>query len=190
MNPVKLFKQTMRKAELKKTMLPNAASLATVSQQGKPSHRMMLLKGADARGFIFYTNLNSQKAKELKKNKFASLCFWWPVLGEQVRVEGKVKPVSQKEADQYFATRPRGSQIGAWASKQSGILKSRNELYKRVKQFEAKFKNKRVPRPPFWSGFILVPAKIEFWKNMENRLHVRNVYIRSGGKWRMQLLYP
>ena len=189
-NPIAMFQAKLGKAERKKIPLANAFSLATVSPSGKPSSRMMLLKGADSRGFIFYTNLKSRKGKEISENQFASLCFWWPVLGEQVRVEGKVKCVNNQEADRYFATRSRGSQIGAWASKQSTVLKSRGELRVRVKIFEKKFKGMKVPRPPFWSGFIVVPSRIEFWRGMPDRLHVRTLYVRSGSKWKVKSLYP
>src|SRR3989338_4424803 len=134
-DPIARFNQALERAEANGIPLPNAMSLASVSEKGKPSLRMMLLKGTDSRGFIFYTNLKSRKGPELSKNHNASLCFWWPVLEEQIRVEGKIKHVSDREADLYFATRPRGSQIGAWASKQSNVLKSREVLLAEFKKF-------------------------------------------------------
>ena len=189
-DPIKRAQQTLKRAEKKKIFLPNAIALATSSKQAFPSLRMMLLKGIDERGFIFYTNLNSRKARELLANPKASLMCWWREFGEQIRVEGKIKSVSKKEADAYFATRPRGSQIGAWASKQSSFLTSRKDLLKAVANFEKKFKGKPVPRPPFWSGFILTPKQIEFWKNMPDRLHKRELYIHGKKGWSFHCLYP
>ena len=189
-NPIKRFQNSLKRAEKKGLLLPNAMALATVSKDKTPSLRMMLLKNVDSRGFIFYTNLGSRKAKELSDNQNASITFWWPRLEEQVRVEGKIKAVSAKEADAYFATRPRESQISAWASRQSSRLTSRAKLLKRVKTFKKKFKGVPVPRPSFWSGFILSPKKVEFWKEMPDRLHKRELYTRKGKHWAFQLLYP
>lgn len=189
-NPIELFQETLARAEAAGITLPNAMSLATVDSKGRPSARIMLLKGVDDRGFVFYTNLESRKAGELKKNANAGLCFWWAALGEQVRVEGYIKPVGKEEADEYFASRPRGSQTGAWASRQSETLNSREELMAEVRRIEKRYDGKPVPRPPFWSGFILVPEQIEFWKNRDDRLHDRILYTRQGKAWSVKLLYP
>lgn len=164
--------------------------LATVSADGKPSARVVLLKSFDARGFVFYTNLQSRKGVELRFNPNAALCFYWPPLARQVRIEGIVENVSDEDADAYFASRPRGAQIGAWASRQSTELVSRQELESRVKEFEQEFAGREVPRPPFWSGFRLVPERIEFWQSREDRLHDRLVFVRQGDTWTKGLLYP
>jgi pyridoxamine 5'-phosphate oxidase len=169
---------------------PNTAVLATVGDDGRPSARAVLIKDLDERGFVFYTNLESRKGRELRKRPVAALCFYWPLLEEQVRVEGAVEQVPDAEAEVYFATRPRGSQIGAWASAQSRPLGSREELERRFSEVEHQFENRPVPRPPFWSGFRLVPNQIEFWKSRPNRLHERVVYQRSGESWTATLVYP
>ena len=189
-NPIKRFQRSLAKAEAKGTPLANAMSVATASVKGSPSVRMMLLKGADARGFVFYTNVKSRKGRELLENKNVSLCFWWPALEEQVRIEGKAKRVSAREADAYFQTRPRGSQIGAWASRQSGVLSSRRELLSQFEKLKKRFQGMRVPRPPFWQGFRVTPKRIEFWHGMPDRLHERTLYLRSGRTWKVKLLYP
>ena len=152
---------------------PNAATLATVGEDRRPSARVVLVKSVDQRGFVFYTNLESRKGRDLKARPFAALCFYWPWLDQQVRVEGPVERVSDKEADAYFATRPRGSQIGAWASRQSEPLASRQELELRALELERQYEGRAIPRPAFWSGFLLVPESIEFWKSRPNRLHLR-----------------
>ena len=189
-DPLPRFIEALRRAEKAATELPNAMALATRGRDGRPSVRMMLLKGVDERGFVFYTNLESRKGRELAKEKQAALCFWWPALKEQVRVEGWVKPVSAAEADAYFATRPRGSQIAAWASLQSEELKSREELTAAVERVKKRYEGKQVPRPSFWSGFILVPEKIEFWFDRPDRLHERLLYTRQGKRWVTSRLYP
>ncbi len=178
--------------QVKKVVSPEPAAviLATASADGKPSARVVLLKGFDERGFVFYTNLESRKGRELKMNPHAALCFYWPPLYQQVRVEGRIEQVSDAEADAYFATRPRGSQIGAWASKQSTPLASREQLAADFKAVEEKFAGREMPRPPFWSGFRLIPERIEFWESRENRLHDRTVYLRQNGKWALEKLYP
>jgi len=170
--------------------LPEAMTLATVSADGRPSTRMVLLKAHDARGFVFFTNFNSIKGRELLANPNASLCFHWKSLRRQVRVDGEATPVSDAEADAYFASRPRGSQIGAWASEQSEPVEDRAILEARVRNFEAEYDGRDVPRPPHWSGFRLVPARIEFWIDRRDRLHDREVFTRDGAGWRAVRLQP
>lgn len=169
---------------------PTAFTLATVDAAGQPSARILLLKGVDARGFVFYTNYESRKARELSASGRAALCFWWPPLERQVRVEGTVARVTPEESDAYFASRPRGSQVGAWASLQSRTLAAPEELDRRVAEFEREFAGREVPRPPHWGGWRLTPARIEFWTNQPSRLHVRELYVRDGNGWRVERLYP
>ena len=168
-------------------------ALATADSRGRPSVRMVLLKGVDARGFAFYTNLESRKAGELIANPFAALCFHWQPLEMQVRVEGAVEAVEPEEADEYFATRGRGSQIGAWASVQSRPLPARAALEERISEVEARFAGGPVPRPDFWSGFRVVPERIEFWSGRPSRLHERDVYTRDPRDpdgWAEGMLFP
>lgn len=189
-DPIALFAAWMDEAREKEPRDPNAMALATVDGSGQPSARMVLLKGADERGFVFYTNLESRKANELAANPKAALCFMWKSLVRQVRIEGAVEPVSEAEADAYYASRPRDSQIGAWASKQSRVLSRRLELERAVAKYAAKFALGSVPRPPFWSGFRLVPERLEFWRERPFRLHERILYVRDGKGWKSDHLYP
>ena len=169
---------------------PTAFALGTVSADGQPSVRILLLKAVDERGFVFYTNYESRKGSELLAQPKAAMCFHWQPLERQVRVEGSARPVTGEEADAYFASRARGSQIGAWASIQSRPLDNAGDLVARVAEVETRFADRPVPRPPHWSGFRLVPHRIEFWHNMPSRLHERHVYHREPDGWRTETLYP
>lgn len=170
---------------------PNAMSLATVDAAGRPSVRVVLMKDFDPRGFVFYTNHSSRKGQELLAQKAACLNFFWPALAQQVRVEGFVEPVTLEEADAYFATRPRVSQLGAWASLQSQPLDSRETLEKRLEEVTAKYDGQPVPRPPHWSGFRLKPDRIEFWRAHQYRLHWREEYVKAGDDgWLKGWVYP
>jgi len=180
----------MERATKAGTLLANGMSLATVGADGRPSVRVVLLKDADARGFVFYTNMGSRKAHELEENPRACLNFWWETLQEQVRIEGVVQPVSESEADAYFATRPRRSQLGAWASRQSEEMSSRELLLAAFAKYEVEFEGRDVPRPGFWSGYRLLPDRIEFWHGDEDRLHDRFDFRLEGGEWVEHLLYP
>jgi pyridoxamine 5'-phosphate oxidase len=169
---------------------PTAFTLATVGADGQPSARILLLKAVDERGFVFYTNHESRKGAELLAHPKAAMCFHWQPLERQVRVEGTTRPVTTEEADAYFASRARGSQLGAWASLQSRPIATSGDLEARVAEMEARFAGGPVPRPPHWSGFRLVPHRIEFWHNMPSRLHERHVYHREAEGWRTEALYP
>jgi pyridoxamine 5'-phosphate oxidase len=170
---------------------PNAMTLATATQDGQPSARMVLLKGVDARGFVFFTNYESRKGRELSANPRAALVFFWVDLERQVRVEGQIERVSAAESDVYFASRPEGSQLGAWASQQSATLPDRGRLEARYEELRAQYEGQEVPRPPFWGGFRVVPETVEFWQGRVNRLHDRLRYRRSGdGSWVIERLSP
>jgi pyridoxamine 5'-phosphate oxidase len=184
------FKSGLEQAERTGLHLPNGGTLATVGPDGMPSGRVVLLKDVDERGFVFYTNLESRKARELAANPRASLCFWWPPLEQQVRIEGAVETVPGSEADGYWVTRPRGSQIGAWASRQSEPLASRADLVAEFERVRALYEGKPIPRPPFWSGYCLVPQRIEFWHGREDRLHERDLYTRTSKGWEKSFLSP
>ncbi len=190
-NPVDLFKKWFALAEKSEINDPNAFSVATTSKDGIPSVRMVLLKGLNDKGFVFYTNFNSRKGNDLKYNPNASICFHWKSLRRQVRVTGKVTVVENEEADKYFSSRKYGSKISAWASSQSEQMKSRDEFLNKIKEYEKKYpKEKVVPRPPHWSGWRVLPNEIEFWLELDNRSHQRLVYKKENGKWIKEMLYP
>ena len=188
--PFERFHAWLKEAEAKEPNDPTAMGLATVGPDSMPAVRMVLLKDADERGFVFYTNEQSRKGEHLHAHPKAALCFHWKALRRSVRVEGEVEPTTPAEADAYFATRHRSSQIGAWASEQSRPLESRYALEARVAKFTAKFGLGSVPRPPHWSGFRVVPRRIEFWEDRPFRLHDRLVYLREGEGWTAMKLYP
>ncbi|MDP6427679.1 MAG: pyridoxamine 5'-phosphate oxidase [Rhodospirillales bacterium] len=189
-DPIQLFKDWLVEAEAGETVNPTAAALATADASGCPSVRMVLLKGVDERGFVFYTNSESRKGLEMAENPHASLCFYWKSLLREVRVEGPVAKVSDADADAYFASRARASQIGAWASKQSRPMQGRFELEKKIAEYTAKFNIGKVPRPPFWGGYRIEPEHIEFWRERRFRLHDRVMYNRVSGGWAAKRLYP
>lgn len=188
-DPIALFNERFAEARRVEPHDATAVTLATADARGRPSARMVLLKGADGRGFTFFTNRTSRKGRELAENPFAALCFHWPALQEQARVEGSISLVDDAESDAYFASRPRESQIGAWASEQSAPLGSREELIARVRELEARFPD-AVPRPPHWGGYRLDPERIELWRAGAGRLHDRLLYTREGGAWTVTRLNP
>lgn len=191
--PFQKFQEWLEKAELTKEIVePTAMCLTTVDDKNHPSSRMVLLKKNDERGFCFFTNLTSRKGKELVNNPHVALCFYWGILGRQVRIEGQVEKVSNKEADDYFASRRAKSKIGAWASKQSCEMQQWSEFQDRIDQITKDFDGGEVPRPPFWSGFRVVPKRIEFWSEGEFRIHEREVFVKSDDlkSWTIQKLYP
>ena len=190
-DPFVKFQDWMQEAWAQEPEDANAMTLATATPGGVPSARIVLLKGADARGFVFYTNTQSRKGDEITANAHAALLFHWKSLGRQVRIEGEVERVTNAEADAYFATRPRISRLGAWASDQSRNLPERTELERRLAHYEATYPGDDIPRPPHWSGFRIVPARFEFWQNMPFRLHDRTVYTNSAASgWTISKLYP
>lgn len=188
--PYALFAEWMAEATAAEPNDPNAMCLATCTPEGRPSARMVLLKGVDDRGFVFYTNLESRKGEQLAANPFAALCFHWKSLHRSIRVEGRVEAVTAEEADAYYASRARGSRIGAWASKQSRPLEGRWALEKAVAEYTMKFGLGEIPRPPHWSGFRILPDRIEFWRDMPFRLHERKVFTPAEGGWAIEALYP
>jgi pyridoxamine 5'-phosphate oxidase len=191
--PFLRFGEWMERALAANVAEPTAMALATADAAGHPSVRMVLLKGFDERGFVFYTNLESRKGRELTENPHAALCIFWQPLELQVRIEGPVTAVSDAEADEYYASRARGSRIGAWASRQSQPLSSYDELMGRVQEYEARFAGDDIPRPPYWSGFRLDPRRMEFWQGRPSRLHERERFDRDpadAARWTVQNLYP
>ena len=195
--PFSLFAAWLKEAELSEPNDPNAMALATIDDAGMPNVRMVLLKGLDGpetgnRGFVFFTNFESAKGQEIFKHRAAALVFHWKSLERQIRVRGNVSVVSEAEADAYYATRPIGSRIGAWASRQSRPLESRRALQAEVAKYEAKFASAAIPRPPHWSGFRITPVEIEFWMSQPFRLHDRVVFKRStpAGSWNKTRLFP
>ena len=189
-DPIALFAEWMAKAEASEPNEPTAMALATATAEGIPSVRIVLMRGYDERGFVFYTNTQSRKGDEIGANANAALCLHWKSLGRQVRIEGPITPVEAHEADAYFASRARGSQIGAWASEQSRPMATRLALEKRVAKFAGKFGLGKVPRPEHWSGYRVTPRHIEFWREARFRLHERIVYHRGEDGWTSQRLFP
>jgi pyridoxamine 5'-phosphate oxidase len=188
-DPIGRFAALFERAKAAQPREPEAVVLATADERGQPSARVVLLKGFDQRGFVFYTNLHSRKGRELKARPLAALCFYWPSLEQQVRVEGRVEQVPDSEADAYFASRGRGSQLSAWASQQSEALGSRDELERAWRDADQRYAG-GVPRPPHWTGLRLNPERIEFWHSRPDRMHERTIYLREGRGWRCGLLYP
>jgi pyridoxamine 5'-phosphate oxidase len=193
MDPIARFIELLERAKQTPAIAePTAMTLSTASGEGTPSARVVLLKGVDAQGLVFYTNTRSRKGRDIANHPAVSLMFWWPQLESQIRFEGDAVRVGDAEADAYFATRPRVSQIGAWASDQSAPLRSREELEKRFTDLEKRYEGKEVPRPPHWSGYRVAPLAVEFWRNRPGRLHERELYTRAAPRapWKMTLLNP
>jgi pyridoxamine 5'-phosphate oxidase len=189
-DPIARFREAFERASRTEPFDATRAALATASASGRPSVRYVLVKEVGPDGFVFFTNYESRKAREIEANGFAALAFHWHSIGEQVRVEGSIARASAERSDAYFATRDRASQIGAWASPQSRVIASREELEQRVEAIAERFGGGEVPRPPHWGGFVLTPERIEFWKNGESRLHDRWLYVRDGASWRVERLAP
>jgi pyridoxamine 5'-phosphate oxidase len=189
-DPIAMFRTWFDEARDAGIFLPERVAIATATADGAPSVRMMLLKGVDERGFVFYTNYESRKGSELEQNPRAALCFHWPILERQVRVEGGVERITPEESEAYFHTRARGSQLGAWASEQSRELPNREELERNFEEHKVKFRGGEVPLPPFWGGYRIQPDRIEFWQGRLNRLHDRLLYTRSSDGWGIRRLNP
>lgn len=189
-NPVSRFRELFDRAAEGAPFDHTAAALATATPDGEPTVRVVLVRIFDERGFVFFTNFGSQKGRDLAKNPKAALCFYWPWVEEQVRIEGHVSTIGPEESDAYFAARPRGSQVGAWASQQSAPLPARDELERRYFDAERQYDGVAVPRPPNWGGYRLAPARMEFWRNGLYRLHDRWLYTRHGDAWQVTRLYP
>lgn len=189
-NPFTQFSVWMNEAVNSNLLDPNAMILVTASKEGFPSARTVLLKGFDERGFVFYTNYESAKAKDLDENPNAALLFLWVELERQVRISGKVEKISQADSEEYFSSRPRESQLGAWASKQSSVIESREVLETKYEEMKKRFESKEIPLPPFWGGYRVIPQRIEFWQGRESRLHDRICYTLDAGKWKIERLSP
>ena len=189
-DPIEQFRSWFEEALAARLHEPNAMTLATATHDGRPSARVVLLKGFDERGFVFYTSYEGRKGGELATNPNCALVFYWGELERQVRVEGRASRISEVASDEYFGSRPRGSQLGAWASEQSRPVEHRGALEERLRSLEVEYEGREVPRPPFWGGYSVEPEVIEFWQGRENRLHDRLVYRRSGGSWRRERLQP
>ena len=191
-NPIELFKHWYNEAKKNEIIDPNAFSLATSDAKGFPSVRVVLLKNYNENGFVFYTNLNSKKSLSIKENPRAEMCFYWKSLSKQIRINGTISQISDKEADDYYSTRSYGSKIGAWASKQSEVLESRTKLISSMEEYKKKYNDeKKVPRPKNWSGWRLLPKEMEFWMRAENRIHERLKYSKNSiGEWDKFLLNP
>ena len=189
-DPIRLFETWLAEAARTEPNDPNAMTCATATSDGTPSARIVLLKGVDGQGFVFYTNKQGRKGAELAANPAAALLFHWKTLGRQVRIEGSIESVTDPEADAYFASRARVSRLGAWASDQSRPLPSRAELERRVAELAARYPGEDIPRPPHWSGYRVLPKLIEFWQDMPYRLHDRRTYARRGDRWEQGALYP
>ena len=189
-DPIERFRELFARAAQNAPFDPVAVTLATASPDCRPSARIVLLRRVDERGFAFFTNYQSRKGRELRANPHAAICAYWPWLDEQALVEGPVAVADPEESDAYFAGRPRGSQVGAWASAQSQVLASRADLEARYHAVDAEYEGRSIPRPPHWGGFRLTPQRIEFWRAGTYRLHDRLVYIREGDAWRTEVLYP
>jgi len=189
-NPIELFKKWFAKAEETEINDPNAVAVATADNTNQPSVRMVLLKGLSDKGFVFYTNFNSKKGSDLKINKKSSMCFHWKSIRRQVRIIGTVEKVTDKEADDYYNSRPYKNKIGAWASSQSEILDKRDDFIKKIETYEKKYPSNNIPRPTHWSGWRLIPSQIEFWLDGEGRIHERLNYKKEKGNWKKELLYP
>jgi pyridoxamine 5'-phosphate oxidase len=190
-NPFRQFRAWYERALSAGLPLPEAMTLATATPDGRPSARVVLLRGYDENGFVFFTNYDGRKGDELAANPRAALVFYWPELDRQIRIEGRVERATPQESDAYFQSRPRGSQLGAWASPQSEVIASREVLEARLREVEARYPEGPVPRPPFWGGYRVVPEAIEFWQEGPNRLHDRLRYVRqASGGWRLERLSP
>jgi len=189
-DPFAAFTEWFDQARLREPGEPDAVALASADANGRPTARMVLMRAYDARGFVFYTNLGSRKVSDFAHNPYCSMCFHWKTTDRQVRIEGRVEQVTDAEADAYFASRPRESQIGAWASKQSKPLDARAVLEERVVRYTERFADGPVPRPEFWSGYRLIPDSFEFWDKRPYRLHDRTHYTRTDTGWQVQKLYP
>lgn len=190
-HPIQQFDQWFLKAMNSEVREPNAMTLATCTKSGRPAARIVLLKSYDEKGFVFYTNYNSNKGKELNDNPFAAMVFCWLDLERQIRIEGKIEKISSQESDQYFSARPKGSQIGAWASPQSEVISGRSLLENKVEQLKAKYKDaEALPRPEHWGGYRLVPDRVEFWQGRSSRLHDRICYHLEKEEWKLERLAP